>query len=267
MLDTTYMIYYAIMGLGIGFLAGLAGVGGGGMSVPIFTMLFVLQGIAGDEVVHLALGTSMAAMVFTTFGSMRAHYKKENVAVGMVVKMASGVLVGTFAATFAASYLQGIYLALFFSAFMMYVAYTMFQKKDYPHNPHPHGRMGNVVTGTLIGTVSALVSVSGAGLSVPYLMHQNFDIKRAIGTSAAIGFPVALSGTLGYIINGWRHTDWNQLIVGDVYLPAVILFALGSYFSTPLGAHIATRLPARHLKRVMGLLSVALSIKMLFSVL
>lgn len=266
MIEPIFIIYYLALGLGVGFLAGLVGVGGGGMTVPIFTMLFVMQGIVNEEVVHLALGTSMAGMVFTTFGSMRAHYKRNNVDTGIAVKMAFGVFVGTFLATFVASYLQGVYLALFFSAFMMYVAYKMFQKKTYSHNPKPHGSTGNVFFGSTFGAISALVSVSGAGLSVPYLMHQNFEIKRAIGTSAAIGFPVALSGTFGYLVNGWENTDLNNLIIGYVYLPAVVLFAISSYLSSSFGVRYASKMPAEKLKKIIGFLSVALSLKMLFSI-
>jgi len=266
MIEPIIIFYYTAMGLAVGFLAGLAGVGGGGMTVPIFTMLFVMQGIANDEVVHLALGTSMAGMVFTTFGSMRAHYKKNNVETGMVFKMTFGVFAGTFLSTFTVSYIPGVYLALFFSVFMMYVAYKMFQKQEYFHNEKPHGSLANVISGSAIGSISALVSISGAGLTVPYLMHQNFDVKRAIGTSAAIGFPVALSGTLGYLINGWANTDWNNFIIGYVYLPAVVLFAISSYFATSVGVHFATNLHADKLKKIIGILSIALSIKMFLSV-
>ena len=163
--------------------------------------------------------------------------------------------------------MPGGYLALFFSGFMMYVAYKMFQKQSYYHNPKPHGPITNMINGSVIGSISALVSVSGAGLTVPYLMHQNFDIKRAIGTSAAIGFPLALSGTLGYLINGWANTDWNSLIIGYVYLPAVVLFAISSYFAASVGVRYATILPADMLKKIIGVLSVALSIKMFLSVL
>jgi uncharacterized membrane protein YfcA len=266
MIEPIFIFYYVATGLIVGFLAGLAGVGGGGMTVPIFTMLFTMQGIATEEVVHLALGTSMAGMVFTTFGSMRAHYKKNNVETGIAVKMTFGVIVGTFLSTFTASYVTGVYLALFFSVFMMYVAYKMFQKQEYYHNPKPHGSITNIISGTAIGSISALVSISGAGLTVPYLMHQNIEVKRAIGTSAAIGFPVALSGTLGYLINGQVNTDWNNLIIGYVYLPAVALFAISSYFATSFGVQYATILPADKLKKIIGILSIALSIKMFLSV-
>ncbi|MFY0658641.1 MAG: sulfite exporter TauE/SafE family protein [Neptunomonas phycophila] len=266
MIEPLYIFYYVATGLGVGFLAGLVGVGGGGMTVPLFTVIFTLQGMDQNNVVHLALGSSMAGMIFTTFGSMRAHYQKANVDISMAIKMTLGVLVGTFIATFFASLVQGVYLAIFFSLFMMFVAYKMFLNPTYSSNPEPHGITGNTLSGLTIGSISALVSVSGAGLTVPYLMHQNFTIKKAIGTSAAIGFPVALSGTLGYLMNGWANTDWDNFTVGYIYLPAVFIFALSSYLATGVGVRLTSHMPASALKKVIGILSVILSIKMLMSV-
>ncbi len=265
-MENIFIVDYIALGALVGFMAGLLGVGGGGIMVPIFAMLFAMQGFAKDEVMHVALGTSMATIIFTSFSSMRAHYKKENIEVSMALKIALGVLVGTFAATFVASYLKGVYLALFFSAFMSFVAFKMFQKNTYYHNDKPHGRIGNLFSRMFIGAISALVSIGGGSLSVPYLMHQNFDIKRAIGTSAAIGFPIAVSGTLGYLLNGWSHTDWSRFLVGYIYMPAVVLVAISSAFTAPLGVKYATKLPIGTLKKIFGILSVVLSVKMLFSV-
>ncbi|MBB1487755.1 sulfite exporter TauE/SafE family protein [Oceanospirillum sediminis] len=267
MIEPVFMLYYIITGMGVGFLAGLAGVGGGGMTVPIFTMLFAMQGVDSDQIVHLALGSSMAGMVFTTFGSMKAHYQNQNVDTVIAVRMITGVLAGTFLATFIASWVQGVYLALFFSIFMMYVAWKMFSKRGQSHNVSPHGTKGNLLAGSAIGSVSALVSISGAGLSVPYLIQQNMEAKRAIGTSAAIGFPIALSGTLGYLINGWDNTSQEQLIFGYIYLPAVVLFAASSYITTSWGVKYATQMPAERLKKIVGILCVILSVKMLIGVL
>jgi len=261
-----FFIYYIALGLLVGFMAGLLGVGGGGIMVPIFAVLFAMQGFAHDGVMHMALGTSMATIIFISFSSMRAHYKKDNIEVPMALRIAIGVLVGTFAATFVASYLKGVHLALFFSAFMSYVAYKMFAKTHYYYNANQHGTYGNIACGTFIGAISALVSIGGGSLSVPYLMHQNFNIKRAVGTSAAIGFPIAISGTLGYLLNGWSHTDWSQFVIGYIYVPAVVLVAISSAFTAPLGVKYATQLPTDKLKKIFGLLAVALSIKMLFSV-
>ena len=264
---TLFIAAYFLLGLLVGFMAGLLGVGGGAIMVPIFAMLFVLQGVATPEnVMHLSLGTSMATIIFTSFASLRAHHKKQNIQTNMAIKIAAGVLVGTFAATFVASYAKGVYLALFFSAFMIFVAVKMFQTKEYRPNPSPHGIVGNILSGTFIGAVSALVSIGGGSLSVPYLMHQNFDIKRAIGTSAAIGFPIAVSGTLGYLVNGWSHTDWPHYTLGFIYLPAVAAVAIGSALTAPLGVKYATTLPVNTLKKIFGVLAVILSIKMLTTV-
>ncbi|MDD2830420.1 MAG: sulfite exporter TauE/SafE family protein [Sulfuricurvum sp.] len=265
-METIFIIDYIALGLLVGFMAGLLGIGGGGIMVSIFAILFVMQGFPSEGIMHMALGTSMATIIFTSFSSMIAHYKKDNIEVPMTLRISVGVLAGTFIATFIASYLKGVYLALFFSVFMSYIAYKMFRKAHYYHNDNPHGIVGNIASGTFIGAISALVSIGGGSLSVPYLMHQNFDIKRAIGTSAAIGFPIAISGTLGYLLNGWSHTDWNHYIIGYIYVPAVVLVAISSAFTAPLGVKYATQLPTDILKKVFGLLAVVLSIKMLFSV-
>lgn len=267
MIDLTFALYYALLGVGVGFIAGLVGVGGGGLAVPAFTLLFTAQGIADQEVVHMALGTSMAAMVFTTFSSMRAHYTKGHVDLSLATKMAAGVMVGTLIATTIAAAVNGVVLALFFSLFMLYVAYKMFQPKSQNLNRTPHTTAGNVSVGALIGTVSALVSVSGAGMVVPYLIGQNLDVKRAVGTSAAIGFPLALTGTLGYLINGWQYSTPEQFTFGYIYLPAVVMFSLASYFAARLGVACAAYLPAENLKKVLGVLSLLLSVKMLMHVL
>jgi uncharacterized protein len=266
-MESIFIFDYLLLGALVGFMAGLLGVGGGGIMVPIFAMLFTMQGFTTDEVMHLALGTSMTTIIFTSFSSMRAHRKRGNIEIPMALKISIGIMIGTFSATFLASYLKGVYLALFFSAFMSFVAYKMFQKADYPHNDKPHGIVGNILSGIFIGGISALVSIGGGSLSVPYLMHQNFDIKRAIGTSAAIGFPIAISGTLGYLVNGWGNTDSSSYVLGYIYLPAVVLVAISSALTAPLGVKYATKLPTNKLKKIFGILSVVLSVKMLFSIL
>lgn len=267
MIDVSFAVYYALLGIAVGFLAGLVGVGGGGITVPAFTMLFTAQGIANHEVVHMALGTSMAAMIFTTFSSMRTHYTKGNVNSFLAVKMAAGVMLGTFIATTIAAKINGVILALLFSLFMFYITYKMFSPKNHKTNKSPHATAGNVFIGTLIGSISTLVSVSGAGMLVPYLMKQNLDVKHAVGTSAAIGFPLAVTGTLGYLINGWQNSSSEQLTLGYIYLPAFALFAVTSYISAPLGVACSTHLPAEHLKKILGVLCLLLSIKMLTYVL
>lgn len=125
--------------------------------------------------------------------------------------MAGGVVIGTFAATFLATYMKSVQLAIFFAIFMAYVSIQMaIDKKPKPSRElsSPPSLFG---VGSLIGIVSALVSIGGGSLTVPYLVWQNVDLKRAIATSAAIGFPLSIAGTVGYIVNGLMH---ERLLLG-----------------------------------------------------
>ena len=262
-----WVVAFLILGVVVGFMAGLLGIGGGGMMVPVLTSIFLAQGVPVEQVVHMALGTSMASIVVTSFASMRAHHKKGAVMWDVVKVMAGGVIIGTFAATFLAAYLKSAQLAIFFAIFMAYVSIQMAIDKK----PKPSRELSSPTSlfsvGSLIGIVSALVSIGGGSLSVPYLIWQNVDLKKAIATSAAIGFPLSIAGTLGYILNGMiRTSNTEEMTLGFVYLPAVILISMMSYFTAPLGAKMAHRLPVGKLKKIFALLLMVLSLKMLSSV-
>lgn len=263
-----WIIAFLVLGLVVGFMAGLLGIGGGGIMVPALTTIFLAQGVPVEQVVHMALGTSMASIIITSFASMRAHHKKGAVLWDVVKLMAGGVVLGTFAATFLASYMKSAQLAIFFAIFMGYVSIQMAIDKK----PKPTRELSSPPllfgAGTFIGIISALVSIGGGSLTVPYLVWQNVDVKKAIATSAAIGFPLSIAGTVGYILNGYLHTsNGADMMLGFVYLPAVVLISIMSYFTAPLGAKMAHNLPVAKLKKIFALLLMLLSLKMLSSVL
>lgn len=261
------LVAFLALGAVVGFMAGLLGIGGGGIIVPVLTTLFINQGFASEQVVHLALGTSMAAIVPTALSSMLAHHRKGAVIWDVVRKITPGVLFGTFAATFLAAWLSTRSLAIFFACFMAYVALQMWLGvKPKPHRDIP-GFLKLSVAGSFIGGVSALVAIGGGTLSVPFLMWYNVNIRHAIATSSAIGFPIAVAGALGYMANGWHIQDLPGYTIGFVYWPAVLLVAAVSFFTTSLGANLAHSLPITTLKKVFSILLVLLSAKMLFSVL
>jgi uncharacterized protein len=266
MLAPEWILLFLLLGSFIGFMAGLLGIGGGGIMVPILTSIFLAHGIAVDNVVHLALGTSMASMVITTFSSFCSHNSKGGVVWKAVKGMAPGIILGTFFATFLASYLSSIYLAIFFALFMAFVSSQMFLNKKPEPSRELSGSAGLFVAGSGIGAISALVSIGGGSLTVPYLTWQNLEVKKAIGTSAAIGLPIAIAGTLGYLINGWSHTSPTDYIFGYIYLPAVIIISTTSFMTAPLGAQMAHKLPVAMLKKIFAVLLIMLSIKMLISV-
>jgi len=266
MLEIHWLLAFLFLGSVVGFMAGLLGIGGGGIMVPVLTSIFLLQGVSVDKVVHLALGTSMACMIVTSLSSFRAHYARGGV-IGRVVRgMAPGILLGTFLATFVAAQLSSVYLAIFFALFMAYVSAQMFLDKKPKPSRELAGNTGLFTAGSGIGAVSALVSIGGGSLTVPYLIWQNVDIKKAIGTSAAIGVPISIAGTLGYLINGWSHSSAENFTYGFVYLPAVVSISATSFFAAPYGVRMAHKLPVATLKRIFAVLLILLSVKMITSV-
>lgn len=259
----------AYMGLGalVGLLAGLFGIGGGGVMVPVLTMLFVAQGFPAEHLVHMALATSMAAIVPTAIASLRAHHRHGAVLWPVVVRMTPGILLGTFAATFLASYISATPLAIFFSIFMSFVALQLFlDRKPKPSRQLP-GTAGLTAAGAGIGGISALVAIGGGSLTVPFLAWCNVAVPVAIGTSAAVGLPVALAGAMGYLVNGLQVNDLPEFTLGYIYWPAVLSVASLSLVTAPLGARLAHRLPVKLLKKLFGILSMLLALQMLRTVL
>lgn len=260
-----WWLSYPLLGAAVGFFAGLLGVGGGGIMVPVLASLFAAQGFAADKLVHMALGTSMASIVMTSLSSLRSHHRHGAVLWPVVRRITPGILIGTFAATFVASHLNSAALAIFFACFMAYVAMQMLlNAKPKPSRELP-GRGGLTIAGLTIGAVSALVAIGGGSLSVPFMTWCNVRIQNAIGTSAAIGLPIAVAGTLGYVINGWQVQGTPPLTFGFIYLPAFALITLASTLTAPLGARLAHRLPVGALKKIFAGVLVLLSVKMLHS--
>jgi len=260
-----WWLTYPVLGAAVGFFAGLLGVGGGGIMVPMLTTLFLAQGFPLEQVVHMALGTSMAAIVLTSVSSLRAHHAHGAVRWDVVRLITPGILAGTFGATFIASRVNTAALAIFFAVFMAYVSIQMLLNiKPKPSRDLP-GAAGMTVAGLGIGGVSALVAIGGGSLSVPFMTWCNVKVQNAIGTSAAIGLPIAIAGTVGYLVNGWGASGTPPLTLGYIYLPALVLVSGVSMFFAPLGAKLAHRLPVATLKKVFAGVLMLLCAKMLHS--
>jgi len=263
MIDLFWMLPYLGLGLVVGFLAGLLGIGGGGIMVPVLIMIFSYQGFDSSQVVHLALGTSMAAIVFTAISSAYHHHKHGVVRWDVWKSMSIGLLLGTFSLSFAASYMPRTFLAVFFSVFMTYVAAQMFLNiKPKPSRTLPSS-LGLALTGFGIGGISALVAIGGGTMSVPFLTWCNVKIQHAIATSAALGVPIALAGGIGYAISGMGEQGLPEYALGYVYVPAVFLIASMSVLTVPLGVKLSHRLPVAVLKKVFAVVLLMLAFKML----
>jgi uncharacterized membrane protein YfcA len=265
-MDIYLIISLLVLGAFTGLFAGLFGIGGGGIMVPVLTLLFVQHHFPAEHILHMALATSMATIVPTAIASLRAHHKHKAVLWPVVIKITPGILLGTFAGTFVASYLSAKPLAIFFSCFMALVALQMvINRKPKPTQQLPGG-LGVASAGSGIGAISALVAIGGGTLTVPFLVWCNVALPVAIGTSAAVGLPIALAGATGYVVNGWNIADLPAYTIGYVFWPAVLLMAAMSFITAPLGAKLAHRLPVALLKKLFALLLIGLSIQMLVTV-
>lgn len=267
MFDYQVILYFLLLGAFVGVISGLFGIGGGGIIVPVLTTVFLSEGIDSSIVVHLALGTSMSIIIITSISSVRAQQKKKAVEWGIVKLMVPGILIGTFLATFIASKLDSFYLSIIFAVFMFYSAIQMFLSKKPKSENRVFSKKTQVLSGSIIGALSSLVSIGGGILSVPYLVMQNIDIRRAIATSSAIGLPIATAGTLGYIINGLEKTSFDTYSIGYVNLGAFVCVATASFLTAPIGVKLVHKIDINLMKKLFSVLPLVLSIKMVFDLL
>ena len=254
---------YLAIGAAVGFLAGLLGIGGGMVLVPMLVFVFTAKGFASEHMMHLALGTGLATICFTSLASMRAHHRHHGVDWPVARAMAPGIVAGSLGAALAAGSIPTRPLAVFFTGFMFYAALQMFVELEPKPARQLPGRAGLFAAGAAIGGFSSVVAAGGAFLCIPFLAWCNMPLKRAIGTAAANGFPLAVAGTLGYVAQGLRAPDLPAGTLGYVYLPALILIVAASMPMAPLGARLAHRLPVRRLRVVFSLMLLALALRML----
>ncbi len=262
----SFWFLYLALGACAGLLAGLLGVGGGIIIVPMLTFIFSSQKLPADHILHLALGTSLATIMFTSISSLRAHHARDAVDWPVVRRISLGIIIGTLAGSWIAAHLSTRFLKGFFVVFLYYVSTQMLLDiRPKPTRQLP-GKEGMFGVGTVIGGISSLVGIGGGSMSVPFMVWCNVSLRTAIGTSAAIGFPIALAGTIGYMANGWRVAVLPPYSLGFVYLPALIGVAAASMVTAPLGARLTHTLPVSRLKRFFAFFLIVVGTKMLIGI-
>lgn len=254
---------YLLLGGFVGFFGGLLGIGGGAAMVPVLAFIYAAKGFAPGQVVHLALGTSVATIIFTSAASVRSHHLRGAVHWVAWRRMLPGVVAGTFAGALLASRLDARLLTVVFTILIYALATQMLVDVK----PVPSGRLQGVAVmsavGGLIGFISSLSATGGASLTVPFLVKRNISIHHAIGTASAVGWPLAVAGTLGYVLAGWAGPELPEWSAGFVYLPALAWIVAASVAMAPVGARIAHRTPGRTLKRVFAVVLYLLATNML----
>jgi uncharacterized membrane protein YfcA len=249
-LEPLLILELALLGTCTGFLAGLLGIGGGMLMVPFLTFILSSKGFPQDYTVKMAVATSLATICFTSLSSVRAHHQRGAVLWSVARLLAPGILVGSLFGAQIAVALPGKVLSVLFALFVGFSATQMFlDRKPKPTRTLPKGP-AMFAMGGLIGLLSALVGAGGAFISVPFMTWCNVKIHNAVGTSSALGFPIALAGTLGYIWAGFGLPQMPPGSVGYLYLPALVIISIASMAMAPLGARTAHRMDIRPLKKV-----------------
>lgn len=256
----------ALLALGafVGFAAGLLGIGGGMLQVPFMTYILATQGFAPEYTVHVAIATSLATIMFTSLSSVRAHHKRGAVLWPVVALLAPGILIGSWVGPWLGAQMNSAALAGFFAVFVALSATQMLiDKKPAAARELPKAP-GMFAAGGVIGTLAGLVGAGGGFISVPFMTWCNVKIHNAVATSAALGFPIALAGTLSNVFHGWNAPGLPAGSLGFVYLPALVVIAAASVLTAPLGARTAHNLPVKTLKKVFALVLYALAAYMAY---
>jgi len=254
---------YVAIGAAVGFFAGMLGMGGGAIAIPLLALLFERQGLPREHLLHLAVASSMAAILFTSISSVRAHATRGAVNWHIARRITPGILLGGLAGAGIAGFFTTRAFAIFFTAFI-YLAATsiLLDLRPKPARELP-GAKGMFAAGFGISSVSALAGIGGAVFVVPYLLWCNVTMIQAIGTASLIGFPIAAAATTGYIVTGLMTQGLPQWSLGFLYLPATAGMVIASMLTAPLGARAAHAMPTTLLKRVFAVLMYAIATRML----
>ena len=258
-----WYLAYLLLGAVAGFFGGMFGIGGGTILVPVFLWLFEAQGFPLEHSMHLALGTSMAVILFTALASLRKHHQHGAVDWQVFRNITPGILLGTALGAVSAALVSPHFLMVFFALFAYFAAaQILLDLKPHAERELP-SMVGMNLFGAFTGWLSSLVSIGGGTVVIPFLVWCNMPLRRAIGTASAIGFPIAVGGTIGYIIIGSHIPELPKMHLGFVYLPALFWAALASVITAPLGAKTAHRINVSLLRKWFAILLLALATKLL----
>lgn len=260
------VLLYILTGASAGFAAGLLGIGGGLIIVPALYFIFSLQHVDQMHVMHMALATSLATIVFTSISSTHAHHKKQAVQWPLVLLLTPGIAIGAWLGGTAATALNTDALKKIFGVFELLVAIHLLSRHRFAQHNHSISKLRAGISSGVIGFVSAIVGIGGGTLTVPFLHWHGIAMRKAIATSAACGLPIAIFATASFILSGWHTTNLSSSTLGFVNLNAFTFIVIASYLCAPLGAKAAHSLPENVLRLIFGIILLALSAKMILSV-
>ncbi|MBD9396905.1 sulfite exporter TauE/SafE family protein [Pseudomonas sp. PDM11] len=247
-------LLYILLGAAAGLLAGLFGVGGGMVIVPVLIFAFTAQGFDASVLTHMAVGTSLATILFTSVNAVREHHRRGAVRWQIFVWLTVGIVVGSALGAATAERIDGEALQKVIGVFALCVALQLALDLKPRASREVPGKAGLGAAGGVIGWASAIIGIGGGSLTVPFLTWRGVPVQQAVATSSACGWPIAAAGALSYLWLGWGDGRLPHWSLGYVYLPALLGIALTSVFFARTGARLAHRLSPRVLKRLFALL-------------
>lgn len=257
-----FFTLYVVAGIFVGLASGLFGIGGGVIVVPVLLPIFAAQGLGIDIAMHLAVGSSLATIVVTGMSSARAHWQLGNILSSALPWLIAGLMVGALCGAQVAAALPGDTLRVIFAGFLLLLALRLFVYKQPPANrrlPPPAIVAG---VGFIIGVISSLVGIGGGAMVVPFLVWGGVAMRQAVGTSAAAGVCIAIAGSIGFVLAGTGEDQLPAWSSGYIYWPAVLGITLSSAVLAPIGARLASRLPALLLRRAFAVMLVLVGLRL-----
>jgi len=256
---------YLIIGALAGIMSGLFGVGGGVVVIPALSRVFMhYTTIPPAYNMQMAVGTSLAIMIFTAASALYAHHQRKSVQWGMFYSMVPGLIIGSVIGAIIAHFLPSFYLQIIFGVFLIFISFRLMINT--PDDANQKGISLKIirVSSVLIGAFSSLLGVGGGTLLIPFFLRCRLDMREAAGTSVACGLLIGIVATISFMVTGLsstQHADWST---GYVYWPAFLGVAMASMLLAPLGAALAHQLPTALLKRIFGLFLFLMACDMLF---
>lgn len=258
------IVVSSVLGIVSGVLAGLFGIGGGLVIVPVLAVLFKEQGFSADLIMIMSVATSLAVISFTAVSSVWAHHRLGSVIWSKVVRLIPGIIIGSALGAVVAKQISADALRIFLVVFLLYVGVQMALQISPKAGLVNQSKLLDFFVAIIIGLLSAIVGIGGGTLTVPYLVRGQMLMRNAVAVSSACGLPIAIAGASSYILLGLTVDNLPAGSFGYIYLPAFLATGLTSILTAPLGAKLAHRLPAQKLKRYFSLLLFVMAAKLIW---
>lgn len=260
----SFILLCLLVGAVAGFFAGLFGIGGGLLIVPVLVYLLPMVGVPESLLMSTALGTSFATIVITGFSSAQRHHKLGNVVWSAVKNLAPSIMVSVFICGFFIGKLDRDISSKLFACLVVYLAVKMVLsiKPKTNKTVKPLTTQSSIIGGILIGMASSAAGIGGGGFIVPFLNSRGIDMKKAIGSSAFCGMLLGTSGMFSFMLSGWGNVAMPEYSLGYIYFPAVLCITATSFFTSKLGATATSKLPVPTLKKGFALLLITIAVDM-----